>query len=178
MNLRPCFLPREQGLLSKFLPSQTREESKSPQECAQSLPRHSSQHKRCNLFASPAFRHLNHPAAITAWQRPVLLLLMSTDLQFSSVPQSCPTLCDPMDCKTRGLPVHQQLPEFTQSHVPGVGDAIQPSCPLSSPSPPAFNLSQQQGLFKWVSSSHQVPKVLEFQLQHQSFQWRLRTDLL
>ena len=76
MNLRPCFLPREQGLLSKFLPSQTREESKSPQDCAQSLPRHSSQHKRCNLFASPAFRHLNRPAAITAWQGPVLLLLI------------------------------------------------------------------------------------------------------
>ena len=76
MNLRPHFLSREQGLLSKFFPSQTREESKSPQDCAQSLPRHSSQHKRCNLFASPAFRHLNRPAAITAWQGPVLLLLI------------------------------------------------------------------------------------------------------
>ena len=74
--------------------------------------------------------------------------------------------------------VHHQLPEFTQTHVHWVGDAMQPSHPLSSPSPPAFSLSQSQGLFKWVSSSHQVAKVLEFQLQHQSFQWRPRTDLL
>ena len=72
---------------------------------------------------------------------------------FSSVTQSCPTLCDPMDCSTPGLPVHHQLPEFTQTHAHWVGDAIQPSHPLSSPSPPAFNLSQHQGLFKWVSSS-------------------------
>ena len=89
----------------------------------------------------------------------------------SSVAQSCLTLCDPMDCSTPGLPVHHQLPVFTQTHVHWVGDAIQPSHPLSSPSPPTFNLSQHQGLFKWVSSSHQVAKVLEFQLQHQSFQW-------
>ena len=99
-------------------------------------------------------------------------------VQFSSVTQSCPTLCDPMDCKTPGLPVHHQLPEFTQTHVHWVGDAIQPSHPLSSPSPPAFNLSQHQGLFQWVSSLHQVAKVLEFQLQHQSFQWIFRTDFL
>ena len=68
--------------------------------------------------------------------------------QFSSIAQSCPTLCDPMDCSTPGLPVHRQLPEFTQTHVHRVGDAIQPSHPLSSPSPPALNLSQHQGLFK------------------------------
>jgi len=74
-----------------------------------------------------------------------------------------------------GLPVHHQLLEFTQSHVYQVGDAIQPSHPLSSPSPPALNLSQHQGLCKWVSSLHQVAKVLEFQLQHQSFQWTPRT---
>ena len=80
--------------------------------------------------------------------------------QFSSVAQSCPTLCDPMDCRMPGLPVYQQLPEFTQAHVHWVGDAIQPSHPLSSPSPPAFDLSQYQGLFQWVSSSHQVTKVL------------------
>ena len=98
--------------------------------------------------------------------------------QFSSVAQSCPTLCDPMDCSTPGLPVHHQLSEFTQTHVHWVSDAIQPSHPLSSPSPPAFNLSQNQSLFKWVSSSHQVAKVLEFQLQHQSFQWIFRTDFL
>ena len=98
--------------------------------------------------------------------------------QFSSVPQSCLILCDPMDWSTPGLPVHHQIPEFTQTHAHWVGDAIQPSHPLASPSPPAFNLSQHQGLFKWVSSSHQVPRVLELQLQHQSFQWIFRTDFL
>ena len=99
-------------------------------------------------------------------------------VQFSSVAQSCPTLCDPMNCSMLGLPVHHQLPESTQTHVHWVSDAIQPSNPLSSPSPPALNLSQHQGLFKWVSSSHEVAKVLEFYLQHQSFQWTPRTDLL
>ena len=93
----------------------------------------------------------------------------------SSVAQPCPTLCDPVDCSTTGLPAHHQLPEFTQTHVHWVGDAIQPSHPLSSPSPPAFSLSQHQALFQWVSSSHQVAKILEFQLQHQSFQWIVRT---
>ena len=86
-------------------------------------------------------------------------------------------LCDPMNCSTPGLPVHHQLLESTQAHVHWVSDNIQPSHPLSPPSPPALNLSQHQGLFQWVSSSHQVAKVLEFQLQHQSFQWTLRTDL-
>ena len=99
-------------------------------------------------------------------------------LIFSSVTQSHPTLCDPINCSTPGLSVHHQLPESTQTHVHWVGDAIQPSHPLSSTSPSALNLSQHQGLFKWVSSSYQVAKVLEFQLQHQSFQWTLRTDLL
>ena len=97
---------------------------------------------------------------------------------FSSVAQLCPTLCDPMDCSMRGFPVHHQLLELTQTHVHWVGDAIQPSHPLSPPSSPAFNLSQHQGLFNWVSSSHQVSKVLEFQLQHQSFQWIFKTDFL
>ena len=97
--------------------------------------------------------------------------LNSVFLRFSSVPQSCLTLCDSMDCSTPGLPVHCQLPEFTQTHVHWVSDAIQPSHPLLSPSPLALNLSQHQGLFKWVSSLHQVAKVLEFQLQHQTFQW-------
>ena len=96
----------------------------------------------------------------------------------SSVAQSCQTLCNPMDCSTPGLPVHHQLTEFTQIHVHGVGDTIQPSHPLSSPSLPAFNLSQHQGLFKRVSSSNQVAKVLELQLQHQSFHWTFRTDFL
>ena len=81
-----------------------------------------------------------------------------------------------MDYSMPGLPVHHQLPKFTQTHVHWVSDGIQPSHPLLSPSPPALNLSQHQGLFKWVSSSHQVAKVLKFQLQHQSFQWIFRTD--
>ena len=98
--------------------------------------------------------------------------------QFSSVTQLCPTLCDPMNRSTPGLPVHHQLPQFTQTHVYRVGDAIQPSHPLSSPSPPAPKPSQHQGLFQWVKSSHEVAKVLEFQLQHQSFQWTPRTYLL
>ena len=91
--------------------------------------------------------------------------------QFSSA-QLCPTLCDPMDCSTPGLPVHHQLPELTQTHFHGVGDAIQPSHPLSSPSSPALNLSQLQGLL------HQMAKVLELQLQHQSFQWTPSTNFL
>ena len=105
-------------------------------------------------------------------------MLFFEDYSFSSVTQLCPTLCNPMNCSTPGLPVHHQLLGFTQTHVHRVGDAIQPSHPLSSPSPPAFNLSQHQGPFKWVSSSHQVAKVLELQLQHQSFQWTPSTDLL
>ena len=98
--------------------------------------------------------------------------------QFSSVTQSCPTLCDPMDYSMPGLPVYHQLLGFTQIHVHWVSDAIQSSHPLSSTSPPNFNLSQHQGLFKWVNSSHQVAKLLEFQLQHKFFQWILRTDFL
>ena len=99
-------------------------------------------------------------------------------VQFSSVAQLCPPLCDPMNCNMPGIPVHHQLLEFTQTHVHWIGDAIQPSHPLSSPFPPALNLSQHQGLFKWVSSSYQVAKILEFQIQHQSFQWTPRTDFL
>ena len=99
-------------------------------------------------------------------------------VQFSSIAQLCPTLCNSMVCSMPGFPVHHQLPELTQTHVRWVGDTIQPSLPLSSPSPPAFNLSQHQSLFQWVSSLHQVAKVLEFQLQHQSFQWIFRTEFL
>ena len=98
--------------------------------------------------------------------------------QFSSVAQSCPTLCDPMNHSTPGLPVHHQLLEFTQTHVYQVSDAIQPSHPLLSPFPSAPNPSQHQSLFQWVNSSHEVTKVLGFQLQHQSFQWTPRTDPL
>ena len=97
---------------------------------------------------------------------------------FSSVSQLSLTLCDPMNRSTPGLLVHHQLPGFTQTHVHRVSDAIQSSHPLSSPSPPALNLSQHQSLSKWVSSPRQVAKVLEFQLQHQSFQWTPRTGLL
>ena len=85
-------------------------------------------------------------------------------VQFSSVAQSCPTLCDPVNYSTPGLPVHHQLPEFTQTHVHQVSDAIQPSHPLPSPSAPAPNPSQHQSLFQRVNSSHEVAKVLEFQL--------------
>ena len=98
--------------------------------------------------------------------------------QFSSVAQSRPTFCDPVDCSMPGFPVHHQLPEPTRTHVHLVADGIQSSHPLSFPSPPAFNASQIQGPFQWVSSSHQVAKILEFQFQHQSFQWIFRTDLL
>ena len=94
--------------------------------------------------------------------------------QFSSIQSlSRVQLCKRMDCSTAGFLVHHQLPEFTQTHVHQVGNAIQPSHPLSFPSPPAFNLSQHQGLFKWVSSSHQ-----EFYLHHQSFWCIFRTDFL
>ena len=92
-------------------------------------------------------------------------------VQFNSVAKSCLTLCDPMACSTPGLPVHHQLLEFTQTHVLWVGDAIQPSYSLLSASAPTPNPSQHQSLFQWVNSSHEVAKVLEFQLQHQSFQW-------
>ena len=104
--------------------------------------------------------------------------LCFSSVQFSSVAQSCLTLCDPMNRSTPGLPVHHQLLEFTQTHVHWVSDAIQPSHPLSFPSPPAPNPSQHQSLFQWVNSSHEVAKVLEFQLLHHSFQRTPRTDLL
>ena len=93
-----------------------------------------------------------------------------------SVTKLCPILCEPIDCRTPGFLVLHYLPEFAQTHVLQVGDAIQPSLPLSSPFPLAFNLFQHQGLFQWVGSSHQVAKVLE--LQHQSFQWIFRTSFL
>ena len=112
------------------------------------------------------------------------LLWVRLLLRFGSIIQSCccsvtkwyTTLCDHMDCSTSGFPIIHHLPELAQTLVHWVSDAIQPSHPLSSPSPPAFNLSQHQGFFQWVSCSHHVAKVLEF--QHQSFQWIFRTDLL
>ena len=99
---------------------------------------------------------------MNGWRRCVIYAKWNT--QFSSVTHLCPTLCDPMNCGMPGLPVQCQVPEPTQIHVHWIGDATQPSHPLSSPSPPALNLSQNQSLFKWVSSLHQVAKVLEFQL--------------
>ena len=95
-----------------------------------------------------------------------------------SVTKSGLTLCNPMNCSTPGFPVHHHLLEFDQTHVPWVGDPIQPSHPLSPPSPPDLSLSRHQSLLQWVSSSHQVVKVLELQLQHQSFQWIFRVDFL
>ena len=101
-----------------------------------------------------------------------------TMLFFSSVVQLCLTLCNLMDCSIPSFPVHHQCLVQAQTHVHRVGDAIQPSHPPFFPSPPAFNLSQHKGLFKWVSTSHPVAKVLELQLQHQSFHWIFRTDFL
>ena len=100
-----------------------------------------------------------------------------SSVQFSSVAQLCLTFATSW-ISTPDLPVHHKLPEFTQTHVHLVSDAIQPSHPLSSPSPPAPNPSQHRGLFQWVISSHEVVKVLKFQLQHQSFRWTPRTDHL
>ena len=91
-------------------------------------------------------------------------ILSTISIQFSSVAPSCLTLCDPVDHSMPDLPVHHQLPEFTETHIHRVSDAIPPSHPLSSPSPPALNPSQHQSLFQGVSSSHEVAKVLEFQL--------------
>ena len=108
----------------------------------------------------------------------IFLFLIFFPIQFSSIAQSCQTHCDPMNRSTPGLPVHRQHAEFTQTHVHRVSDAIQPHHPLLSPSPPAPNSSQNQGLFQWVNTSHEVAKVLEFHPQHQCFQWPPRTDLL
>ena len=113
--------------------------------------------------------------------------LWLSSVKFSSVAQLCPTLCDPMDCSTPGFPVHHQLQELAQTHVHRVGNPIPfPSCFQSAVGEWSllhwnrrwFCLSQQQGLFKWVSSLHQVAKLLEFQLQYQSLQWIFRTDFL
>ena len=115
---------------------------------------------------------------LCGWTEKKLQSTSQGQIEFSSLAQSCPTLCYPMDCSTPGLPDLHQLPELPQTHVNWVSDAIQPSHPLSPSSPPAFNLSNHQDLFQWVSSSHQVAKLLEIQLQHQSFQWIFRTDFL
>ena len=121
-----------------------------------------------------SYYFLIHNDFYNSWIR----LEISSIQEFSSVAQLCLTLCDLMDCSTPGFPVNHQLLELAQTHVYWVSDAIQPSHPLSSPFLSTFNMTQQQGLFQWVSSSHQVAKVLELQLQHQSFQWIFRTDFL
>ena len=107
-----------------------------------------------------------------------MLNIVHYSVQFCSVAQSCLTLCDPMNCSMPGLPVHHHLPEFTQTHVRRVRDAIQPSHPRSSPSPPAPNPAQHHSLFQRVNSSHEVAKVLELHLEHRSFQRNPRVDLL
>ena len=131
---------------------------------------------------SSPFQVLDHAyipwlVASSSLKPDITLWVLLSSVQFISVTKSCLTLCNHMKSSTPGLPAHHQLPESTQTHVHWVGDAIQPSYPLSSPSPPAPNPSQHQGLFQHVNSSHEVAKVLEFQLQHQSFQWTPRTDL-
>ena len=122
----------------------------------------------CSLSTSSIKENHQHRGHTDSWVNSLVSVMLSCVLsQFSSVAQSCPTLCDPMNRNTPGLPVHHKLPEFTQTHAHRVGDAIQPSHPLLSPSPPAPNPSQNQGLFQRVNSLHEVAQVLEFQLQHQ-----------
>ena len=119
-----------------------------------------------NLFRQPSASSDNH----VAFLHYSLFGLVLVITYCCSVAQSCPTLCDPVNCSMPGFPILHNLLEFAQTHVHWVNDAIPPSSSLSSPAPPAFNLSQHQGLFQWVGSLHQVAKVLEFQLQHQSSQ--------
>ena len=139
------------------------------QDNSAQVPEHRAQNgemERCHLFTCVSL----------TWNTPSVQF---SSVQFSSVQSlSSIRLCDSMNRSTPGLPVHHQLPEFTQTHVHRVRDAIQPSHPRSSPSPPAPNPSQHQSLCQWVNSSHEVAKVLEFQLQHHSFQRNSRADLL
>ena len=129
------------------------------------------QQEHCSWKPFPTQRHLPDPGIESALlvSPAVAGGFLSIGQSVSSVTQSCPTLCDPMDCSMPGLPAHHQLPKSAQTHVHQVGDVIQSSHPLASPSPLCFNLSQHQGLFQRVSSSHQVAKVSKLQLQHQSF---------
>ena len=133
-------------------------------------------HAKWKKPAQKATCYMIHIYDISRIRKPI-----ETERTFSSVQFSCSVVSDsatPWITACQASLCHHQLPEFTQTHVHWVSDAIQPSHPLSSPSPPAPNPSQHQGLFQWVNSSHEVAKVLEFQLQHQFFQWTPRTDLL
>ena len=127
--------------------------------------------------SNPGLPHCRQKLYCLSHQRSPIYKLLKLN-QFSSVAKSYWTFWDPMNNSMPGLPVYHKLSEFIQTHVHRVGDAIQPSHPLSPPSPTAPNPSQHQGHFQWVNSSHEVAKVLEFQLQHQSLQWTPRTDLL
>ena len=116
-----------------------------------------------NFYSSPLSTFKLGYLILGMWSCKIIFWILTLySVQFSSVAQSCPTLRDPVNRSTPGLPVHHQLPEFTQTHVHRVSNAIQPSHPLLSPSPPAPNPSQHQSLFQWVNSSHEVAKVLEF----------------
>ena len=138
------------------------------------------------FYAYPNYiRSLSSKGNAASWrsltwvfQHELSSLNISVIVSVSPVAQSFPTICDLMDCSKPGFPVRHQLLELTQTHVHQVGDAIQPFHPLSSPYPPAFNLTQHQGLFQWVSSSHLVAKELELQLQRQFFQWIFKTDFV
>ena len=131
------------------------------------FPKKSQLHSSLNS-ANPMFAQ-GYLISIQANMAKAELFFCPSRWSVSSVGLSCLTLCDPRDCSTPGFPVHHQLLELAQTHVYWVDDVIQPSHPLSSPSPPVFSLSQHQGLFQWVSSSHQVAKGLKCQLPHQSF---------
>ena len=136
----------------------------------------------CHFLLQGSFPTQGLNPSLLHWQAGFLPLSCQRSpqwsIQFSTVQSlSRPTLCDPMNRSTPGIPVHHQLPEFTQTHAHRVGDAIQPSHALSSPSSPAPNPSQHQSIFQWVNSWYEVAKVLEFQLQHQLFQWTPRTNL-
>ena len=131
-------------------------------------------------FPCPSRGNLPNPGIKpTSLTSPALAdMFLTTSTACCSVAQSFPALCNPMDCLTQDFPVLHHLPELAQTHGYWVSDAIQPYHPLLCPSPPAFNLSQHQSLFQWVSSSHYVAQVLEFQLQHQSLKWVFRVDFL
>ena len=121
-------------------------------------------HIECSTFTASFSRIRNSSTGIPSPPLALFIVMLPKDHLTSHSKESCLTLCDHMNHNTPGLPVHRQLPEFTQTHVHWVSDAIQPSHPLSSPSPPAPNPSQHQSLFQWVNSSNEVAKVLEFQL--------------